>query len=102
MVLVSAYSEFLTHEDEQAPGVTPDPRAIGDFTQWLHHLADGLDGELVLVAIEQKPDEDQSLTRIRRFAVGDNDRMSDAALVEARKEWTLAARQRAAHPRARR
>ena len=58
MMLASRYSEFPTSpEDEQDTRIAPDPKVIRNFTRCLHRLAEGLDGELVLVAIEQKPDQ---------------------------------------------
>jgi hypothetical protein len=55
--------------------------------QWLHHLADGLEGELVLAAIEQQPDDAKAQVRVARFAVGDSTAMAKAAVEEAKKDW---------------
>lgn len=88
MVLVNGYSEFpIAHDDGEDSRFAPDHKEIRDFTQWLHQLADGLDGELVLVAIEQKPDEARSQVRVERFAVADSVTMARAALEEANKDW---------------
>src|SRR5450432_2050752 len=88
MVLVNGYYEFpIAPDDGKASRSAPDPKEIRNFTRWLHQLADGLDGELVLVAIEQKPDEAKAQVRVERFAVADSVAMARAALEEANRDW---------------
>src|SRR5436190_668745 len=84
MILVNGYSESTP---AQHGYIRPNPTAIRDFLDWLHRLADGLDGELVLVAIEQEPDEAKAQVRVRRFGVGGSAAMANAAREEAEKDW---------------
>src|SRR2546429_9977222 len=88
MTLVNGYSESTpTQQAKQFDQVRPNPTAIRDFLDWLHRLADNLDGELVLVAIEQEPDAAKAQVRVRRFGVGCSAAMIEAALEEAEKNW---------------
>ena len=88
MTLVNGYSGSTpTQQTKQFDHVRPNPTAIRDFLDWLHRLADGLDGELVLVAIEQEPDAAKAQVRVQRFGVGDSAAMANAALEEAEKDW---------------
>ena len=47
------------------------PTSIRDFIEWLHKLATGVEGELVLIAIEQQPQQNKKQVRTRRFSIGD-------------------------------
>jgi hypothetical protein len=85
MHIVDAYSRTSLEDDHAT--VSPDPGQIRSFIQWLHDLAAGLQGELVLVALEQRPTHDQPLRRIRRFVVGAATEMTEIALGEASKDW---------------
>src|SRR5437868_12309869 len=88
MTLVNGYSESThTQQAKQFDQIRPNPTAIRDFLDWLHRLADDLDGELVLVAIEQAPDEAKAQVRVRRFGVGGTAAIVEAALEEAAKDW---------------
>ena len=88
MILVNGYSKSTpTRQTKQFNHFSPIRAEIRDFLHWLHRLADGLDGELVLVAIEQEPDEAKAQVRVRRFGVGDSTAMAEAALEEAKKDW---------------
>src|SRR5204862_1869980 len=88
MTLVNGYSEPTpTQQTKQHDYIRPNPTAIRDFLDWLHCLADGLDGELVLVAIEQESDAAKARVRVQRFSVGGSAAMIEAALEEAAKDW---------------
>src|SRR5436853_4237730 len=88
MILVNGYSEPIPAQPtKQFDLARPNPTTIRDFLDWLHRLADGLDGELVLVAIEQVPDAANAQVRVQRFGVGDSAAMIEAALEEAEKDW---------------
>jgi hypothetical protein len=64
MTLVNGYSESVpTQQTKQFDHARPNSAVIRDFLDWLHRLADGLDGELALVAIEQKPDAAKAQVR---------------------------------------
>lgn len=75
-------------QDNDFNHIRADRDVIGKFVQQLHDLAKGLDGELVLVAIEQNPDQDRAQLRSHRFKVGDPGRMASIAAQEAGKDWT--------------
>src|SRR5436190_1085728 len=85
MVLVNGYFESAT-ANEKNHGTSANQADISSFVRRLHQLADGLVGELILVAIEQVPDQPKHL-RIHRFAVGDSPGMREAAFDEAAKDW---------------
>src|SRR2546421_8555762 len=88
MTLVNGYSEStLTQQTKQHDHARPNPTTIRNFLDSLHRLADNLDGELVLVAIEQAPDEAKAQVRVQRFSVGGGPAMIEAALAEAEKDW---------------
>src|SRR6476646_10621422 len=88
MTLVNVYSESTpTQQTRQHDHIRPNRAAIRDFLDWLHELAEGLDGELVLVAIEQEPDAVKAQVRVQRFGVGDSTAMARVALQEATKDW---------------
>src|SRR6516225_6087592 len=76
----------ISLEDEQIYG-SPDPRQIRGFIQWLHDRAGELQGELVLLAIEQRPTQQQPLRRIRRFAVRASEDMVEFVLREVERDW---------------
>src|SRR5690242_4630815 len=67
--------------------VSTHPDEIGNFIQWLHAQANGLQGELVLLALEQRPNQEKPLRRVRRFAVGAIKDMIEVALGEAERDW---------------
>src|SRR5438045_100263 len=88
MTLLNGYSQLThTQQTKRYDYVRPNPTIIRDFLDWLYRLADGLDGELVLVAIEQAPDAAKARVRVQRFGVGDSAAMSEAALEEAERDW---------------
>ena len=62
--------------------------SIYNVVKWLHVLAADLDGELILMAIEQRPNQQKSVPRTYRFSVGAVNEMADTALREVKKEWT--------------
>jgi putative DNA primase/helicase len=82
MAIVHEYSTIGLED-----GVSADLNEIRNFIQWLHAQANGLQGELVLLSLEQRPTHVQPLRRIRRFAVGAAKDMTECALREAEKDW---------------
>jgi putative DNA primase/helicase len=77
--------EYSNHGLEDS--VSADFNEIGNFIQWLHAQANRLQGELVLLALEQRPTHEHPLRRIRRFSIGATEDMMEFALREVEKDW---------------
>ena len=74
-------------KDHNVNNLRADRNVIWKFVQWLHELAKELDGELVLVAMEQRPGQGKPQLRNHRFKVGNVDEMANIAVQEATKDW---------------
>ena len=70
------------------PPPSVDTTMVTDHIRWLHELAAGVDGDLVLSCNEQSLVDEKPGVQTFRFAVGDHEGMVRVALDQARRPWT--------------
>ena len=70
------------------PPPSVDTTMVTDHIRWLHELAAGVDGDLVLSCNEQSLVDEKPGVQTFRFAVGDHEGMARVALDQACRPWT--------------
>jgi hypothetical protein len=84
------HASYASYSEPRQPNVPSDidVQQIKSFVNLLHDYAKGIDGELVVTAIVQRPEDARGATSNTRFRVGDAQAMAEHVVARAREQWT--------------